>query len=144
MRNTLMNIINQTHRERRSQNTRRNRSILRGPFTMRLSNQVPQRLTNPISLNNNRNINITQVNMDDIPMTYRLEDEYDVGMNFSSDHMNQYIEHNSTYMNNINDEYITNNYDQIFSNFIRTLHTFTVSNIPSTPNTTLRFLDDIE
>ena len=90
------------------------------------------RLTNPMSLNNNRNNNITQTNMDEIPTTYRLEDEYDNNMNFSNNYMNQYMNHNNTYMYDEGNNYEINNYDQIFSNFIRTIHNFTIQNTTNT------------
>ena len=144
IRNSFMNIINQTHQQQRTGELsyrRRNRMRNNNNFSMRLSSRIPMRLTNPIGLNNNRNNNITQTNMDDIDLTYRLEDEYDNNTNFSNDYMNQYMNHNNTYMYDEGNNYEINNYDQIFSNFIRTIHNFTIQN---TTNTTFEFLNDEE
>ena len=62
-------------------------------------------------------------------------------MNFSSSHMNQYLNLNNTYMYDDGNRYEINNYDQIFSEFIRTLHSLSIQN---TENTTFQFLNDDE
>lgn len=141
MRNSLFNIINQSYQERRSRQ-QNHHTINQRNFSMRLSSRIPMRLTNPISLNNNRNNNIPHRNMDDIPITYALEDENEDLLNFSNSHMNQYMDHNNTYMYDEVNDYRLNNYDQLFSNFIRTIHTFTIQN--TTSHASFQFLNEEE